>query len=63
MQWEGRNCLPIEGRFIWTIIEYLQELTSTKMEHELRINAEIISQSEASRVFFSIIGEFLTKSD
>jgi len=60
---EKKIVLPIESSFIRTVIEYLQELTSTKMEHELRINAEVIRQSETRWIFFSIIGELLTKSD
>ena len=55
--------LPIESSFIWTVIKHLQELTSTKMEHELRVNAEVIRQSKASRVFFSIVGKLLAKSN
>jgi len=55
--------LPIESSFIWTVVKHLQELTTTKMEHELRINAEVIRQYKANRVFFSIIGKLLTKSN
>ena len=55
--------LPIESSFIRTIIEDLQELTPTKMEHELRIDTEVICQSEACGIFFPVVGEFLTQAN
>ena len=60
----GRKKLPKEISFIWTVIKHLQELTSMKIEHELRlVNAEVIHQSKTSQVFFSIISKILAKSN
>ena len=54
---------PVESRLVWTVIEDLQKLTSTEMEHELRINTEIIREPEACRILLSIVRELLAQSD
>ena len=33
---------PVERSFIGTVIEDLQELTASEMEHELRVDAEVV---------------------
>lgn len=53
------NHLPVESSLIWRVVEDLQELTSPQMEHELRIDAEIVREPETRRVFFSVIRELL----
>jgi len=55
--------IPVEGSLVRTVIEHLQELTSSKMEHKLRIYAEIIAEAEGSGVFLPIISELLTQPD
>lgn len=54
---------PVECSLIWTVVEHLQELTSTQVEHKLRVNTEIVRQPEARRVFLPIICELLTQSN
>jgi len=55
--------IPVESSFIWRVVENLQELTSTQVEHELRINGEILSQLEARWVLFSVLRKLLTQSN
>ena len=45
-----KRYLPVKGRFVRRVIEDLQELASTKMEHELRVDAESLAQLETRRV-------------
>lgn len=54
---------PIESSLIRRIIKHLEELTPPQVEHELRINHEIIVEPEACWIVLSVIGELLTKSD
>lgn len=51
---------PIESSLIRTVIKHLQKLAPPQMEHKLRINTEIIRQSEARRVLLPIIRKLLT---
>ena len=55
--------LPIEGGLIRTVVEHLEELTSPEMEHKLRVDAEIVRESKACRIFLSVVGKFLAKSN
>jgi hypothetical protein len=61
-QWHHLS-LPVESGLVRTVIKDLQKLTPPEMEHELRIDAEIVRQSEARRVFFPVVGKFLAKPD
>lgn len=54
---------PIESRLVGRIVEYLQELTSSKVEHELRVNAEALGQLETRWILLAVIGELLTEPD
>ena len=42
--------LPIERGLVGGIVEYLQKLTPTQMEHELRVNAETFAQLETGGI-------------
>lgn len=55
--------LPIERRFIRTVVEYLQELTSAKVEHELRVDAEVVAEPEARWVLLPVLRELLAQPD
>ena len=59
----GRWDIPVESSLIWRVVENLQELTSTQVEHELRINREILSQLETRWIFFSVFSKLLTQSN
>jgi len=54
--------MPIESGLIRTVVEYLQKLTSSQMEHELGVNAKVISQSETPGILFSIIRKLLAET-
>lgn len=54
---------PIESGLIRRVIEDLEELTSSKMKHELRIDHKVIVQSKRTRVILPILCKLLTKSD
>jgi hypothetical protein len=53
--------IPVERRLIRTVVEHLQELAPTQMEHELRVNAEVIPQPEACRILLPIIRKLLAQ--
>jgi hypothetical protein len=55
--------VPVKCSLVWTVVEYLQELTSAQVEHELWIYAKVVRQSETRGVFLSIIRKFLAKAD
>jgi hypothetical protein len=55
--------IPVESSLIWRVVENLQELTSTQVEHELRIDREILSQLETRWIFFSVFSKLLTQSN
>ena len=57
---EKYETLPVERGFIRAVIKDLKELRASKMEHELRIQGEIFSDPEASRVIFRIFTKLLT---
>jgi hypothetical protein len=59
----GRLDLPVESSLVWRIVEDLQELTSPKVEHELRINREIRSQGETRRILLSVLCKLLTQTN
>ena len=46
--------IPIERGFVWAVVEYLQELTSAQVKHELGIDTEIVGQSEAGGVLLPV---------
>jgi hypothetical protein len=52
--------LPIEGRFIRTIVKDLQELRSPEVEHELRVEGEVVGQAKTVWIVFAVLTEFLT---
>ena len=49
--------MSVESRFIWRVVENLQELTSAKMEHELGVKSEVLFKSERCRVILSVISK------
>lgn len=52
--------MPVERGFIWGVVENLKELRSPQMVHELRIQTEVLAQSETIRVVFVVLAELLT---
>lgn len=55
--------MTVEGSFVGRVVEDLQELRSTQMEHELRVDAEVFSQTERGRVVLAIVGKLLAEPD
>lgn len=51
--------VTIEGCFIRRVVKHLQELRAAQVIHELRVQAEVLAQTEAVRVVFVILSEFL----
>jgi len=56
---EKLNIVPVEGRLVRTVVEYLQELGAPKMEHEWRVEREILHNSETVWIIFRIFPELL----
>lgn len=54
--------IPVESSFVGTGVEDLQELASPEVEHELRVDAEFISESEAAWILFPVFCEFLAQT-
>jgi len=52
--------LPIEGRFVRTVVKDLQELRSPEVEHELRVEGEVVGKAETVWIVFAVLAEFLT---
>ena len=52
--------LPIKRRFVRTVVKDLQELRSPEVEHELRVEGEVVGQTETVRIVFAVFAEFLT---
>ena len=55
--------LPVKGRFVWTVVEDLQELRSSHVEHELRVQGEVVRKPEAVRIVFVVLAKLLTQPD
>lgn len=51
---------PVEGCFIWAIVEYLEELWAPQVIHKLRIKSEVLWQAEAVWIIFCILTKLLT---
>lgn len=49
----------IERRLIRRIVEHLQELRTTQVEHELGIQGEIVGQTERVRIVLMVLSKFL----
>ena len=54
---------PVEHSLVWTVVEYLQKLTPSQVEHKLRINAKFIREPKAASVVLAILPELLAQSD
>ena len=52
--------VAIESSFIRRVVENLEELTSSQVEHELRVESKVLFQSEGGWVIFAIICESRT---
>jgi|FrelakmetLWP11LW_1041352.scaffolds.fasta_scaffold337267_1 hypothetical protein len=52
--------LPVERGFIWTVVEDLQELRPPEVEHELRVEGEVVRQTETVWIVLRIFAKFLT---
>lgn len=57
------SSLPVEGRFIRAVIKDLEELASAQMEHKLGVDAEVVRQSEARRIFLPVVRELLAQAN
>jgi hypothetical protein len=42
--------MSVECSLIWRVVEYLQELTTSEVEHELRVEREVLFQSDSARL-------------
>ena len=49
--------VPVEGCLIGRVVEDLQELRTTQVEHELRVECEVLLQAEAAGVVLAVFGE------
>ena len=54
---------PVERCLVGRVIEHLQELASPEVEHELRVDAEVVRQPEAHRVVLPAVHEPLAQAD
>ena len=52
--------VPIEARFVRAVVEDLEELRPPKVEHELRVEGEVVRQPEAVGVVLVELAELLT---
>jgi len=52
--------LPVEGSFIWAIVEDLKELWAPQMIHKLRIKSEVLCKAEAVWIILCIFTKLLT---
>lgn len=58
-----RQAMPIVGSFIGTVVEDLQKLRSSEMEHKLRVEGEVLGEPEGGRIFWPELAEFLAEFD
>jgi len=54
---------PVKRSLVRTIVEHLQELAPSEMEHKLWIDTEFVCQPEAAGVLLPILGKLLAKPD
>ena len=52
--------VPIEARFVRAVVEDLEELRPPEVEHELRVEGEVVRQPEAVGVVLVELAELLT---
>lgn len=52
--------LPIEARFVRAVVEDLEELRPPEVEHELRVEGEVVRKPEAVGVVLVELAELLT---
>ena len=43
--------------------EHLEELAASQVEHELRVNVEMLAETETCGVVFAVFGKLLAQSD
>lgn len=55
--------MAVECCLIWRVVEYLQELRATEVEHELRVDGKVGAELEARWVLLAVVGELLAQSD
>lgn len=55
--------MSVKSGFIWGIVKHLQELASAQMEHELRVEGEVLLQTERGRVILPVIGKSGAETD
>ena len=55
--------VSVKGRLVWRVVEHLEELRTTKMEHELRVNGKVGSELERRGIFFAIFRKLLAQPD
>ena len=56
----GSENIPVECRFVRTVVEDLDELRSSQVEHELRVESEVLLNPETLRIVFRIFAKLLT---
>jgi len=54
---------PVERSLVRTVVEYLQKLTPSQVEHKLRINAKLFCEPEAARILLAILRKLLAQPD
>ncbi len=54
---------PVEYCLVRTVVEYLQKLTPSQVEHKLRINAKFLREPKAANILLAILPKLLAQSD
>ena len=49
--------MPVECRLVRRVVEDLQELTPSQVEHELWVQGKVLFEAERRRVVFAVVGE------
>ena len=51
---------PVVRGFVWTVVEDLQELRSSQVEHKLRVKCELFAEAERVGIILVIVSKLLT---
>lgn len=60
---ESKEDEPVEGGLVRRVVEHLEELRATEMEHELGVDHKVLVETERRGIVFPVLGEFLAESN
>jgi len=60
MKDENNRNQPIIGRLVGAVVEHLQELWTAKVKHELRVERELLRETERAWIVFVKVTKLLT---